>query len=72
MSGERLQDHWSSGLYVYIYEERIGPSTEPRGTPDVTGMDFFSLFPTGLMFNSCPARIQTTLYRFHSYQAVIG
>ena len=27
----------------------------------------FSLFPTSLMFNSCPTRIQTTMYMFHSY-----
>ena len=33
---------------------------------------FFSLFPTSLMFNSCPTRKQTTRYRFHSYKAVIG
>ena len=39
---------------------------------EVQGELLFSLFPTSLMFNSYPTRIQPTLYRFHSYQAVIG
>ena len=39
---------------------------------EVQGELLLSLFPTSLMFNSCPARIQTTGYRFRSYQAGTG
>ena len=39
---------------------------------EVQGELLFSLFPTSLMFSSCPIRIQDALYRFYSYQALIG
>ena len=39
---------------------------------EVQGELLYSLFPTRLMFNSCPTRIQITLYMFYSYQAVIA
>ena len=38
---------------------------------EVQGELLLSLFPTSLMFISYPTRRQATLYRFHSYQAVI-